>query len=94
MMPKDDYNYASGLTGCGFKHPFDKAARQACEKEVNDLKRTQAQADATLAAAAMTKASQAPQEDQWSPMAIAGVVIGSLVAITLMVVVIKKVKAK
>ena len=94
MIPKDSYSYASGDLACSVAHPFDKAARSKCIKASNEVKTTQAQADATLAAAALAKASQVQQEDKWSPLAITGVVIGSLAAITIMVVVIKRIKAK
>lgn len=89
-MISDEYNYASG---CGFLHPFNKERRQECETSKGpSAKQTQAQADLILANAAAVKAAQAQQEDKWTPMAIAGVVVASFLAITLMVVVIKKVK--
>jgi len=89
-MLNDTYNYAGG---CGVLHPFNKDKRAECEKaQAGSPKAVQAQADLLLSQAAVVKASQAPQEDKWGPWAITGVVIGSLAAITIMVLVIKKMK--
>lgn len=51
-----------------------------------------ADAEQTLAQAALE--AQRPNEGGWSPLATAGVAVASLVAIGLMVVLIKKAKAK
>ena len=87
---EDNYNYAGG---CGVKHPFNATKRAECEKihlEKKNIKGGNTETDKILAQATLVKASQ-PQEPGMSPMAIGGIVIGSLLAITLMVVVIKKV---
>ena len=89
---EDNYNYAGG---CGIKHPFNKAKRAECERihlqKVN-AKSGNTESDIILAKAALAKASQTETNTQMSPLAITGIVVGSLLAITLMVVVIKKVK--
>jgi hypothetical protein len=89
---EDNYNYAGG---CGVKHPFNKSKRAECEKihlEKKNLKGGNSESDKLLAQAALTKASQPETNTQMSPLAITGIIVGSLIAITIMVVVIKKVK--
>lgn len=91
-MLNDSYNYAGG---CGVLHPFNKTKREECEKaNLSSPKAVQAQSDLILAQAAALKASQPETNDSWSPLAITGVIIGSLAAITIMVLVIKKMKKK
>jgi len=51
-----------------------------------------AQSDAVLAQAALE--AQRKEDKSWSPLAVTGVVIASLLGIALMVVVIKKARAK
>lgn len=90
----DSYDYAGGrLSGCGLKHPFDKAKRARCEDEFSKDKSSSAETDKMLAQAVLNKSTQAPDTGM-SAMAITGIIVGSLLAITLMVVVIKKVKSK
>lgn len=93
---EDDYNYAAGRL-CGFIIRKDK--RKACEEARGERKTEKLQAksgntetDKILAQAALTKASQVETNTQMSPLAIGGIIIGSLIAITIMVVVIKKIK--
>lgn len=52
----------------------------------------QADSDLAIANAIQLKASQQQQSTGMSPLAITGIVVGSLLAITVMIVVIKKVK--
>lgn len=92
----DEYNYAAGRL-CEFIIRKDKKAE--CEKarderktEKRDAKSGNTETDKILAQAALLKAGQ-PQEVGMSPLAITGIIVGSLLAITVMVVVIKKVKA-
>jgi hypothetical protein len=88
----DEYNYAGG---CGIKHPFNASKRAECERihlEKKNIKSGNTETDKILAQAALLKAGQ-PQEVGMSPLAITGIIVGSLLAITVMVVVIKKVKA-
>ena len=93
---EDNYNYAAGRL-CGLIIRKDK--RKACE-EARGERRTSRQesksgnteTDKILAQAALTKASKVEADTQMSPLAIGGIIIGSLIAITIMVVVIKKVK--
>ena len=95
---KDPYAYAGGddaydyAGGCGVLHPFSKKRREACEAANLTAKTTETESDILLAKATLAKASQ-PQQAQMSPLAITGIIVGSLLAITVMVVVIKKVKA-
>ena len=91
----DDYNYATG-TLCEFIIKKDKKAE--CEKvrderktEKRDAKSGNTESDKLLAQAAVLKAGQV-DSSQMSPLAITGIIVGSLLAITVMVVVIKKVK--
>jgi hypothetical protein len=94
---KDPYAYAGGddaydyAGGCGVLHPFSKKRREACEAANLKAKTTETESDILLARATLAKASQ--QQVQMSPLAITGIIVGSLLAITVMVVVIKKVKA-
>lgn len=90
----DTYSYAYG---CGILHPFNRTKREECEerkshkKEVKlEAKETEAQSDYLLAQAALE--AQRKQET-WTPLAVTGVVVASLVGIALMVVVIKKARA-
>lgn len=89
---EDNYNYAGG---CGVKHPFDAKKRAECEKihlEKVNAKSGNTESNKILAQAALAKASQVDTNVQMSPLAITGIIVGSLLAITVMVVVIKKVK--
>lgn len=85
----DAYDYAGG---CGVLHPFNKKRREECEAANLKAKTTETESDILLARATLLKAGQ--QQVQMSPLAITGIIVGSLLAITVMVVVIKKVKAK
>lgn len=87
LITEDEYNYAGG---CGVLHPFDKKKREACEKANLTAKTTEKQSDVLLAQAALNKSLQ--KDEQMSPLAITGIIVGSLLAITVMVVVIKKVR--
>ena len=89
---EDNYDYAGG---CGIKHPFNKSRREACEKihlEKQNIKGGNTESDILMAKAAYLKASQPQVNTQMSPLAITGIIAGSLLAITLMIVVIKKIK--
>lgn len=93
---EDNYNYASGYA-CGWI--VNKSKKAECEK-VRDARKTQkrdaksgnTESDKLLAQAALLKAGKPEVNTQMSPLAITGIVVGSLLAITLMVVVIKKIK--
>ncbi len=92
---EDNYNYA---TGRFCELVFDKTKKAECEKvrgerktEKRDAKSGNTESDKLLAQAAVLKAGQV-DASQMSPLAITGIIIGSLLAITVMVVVIKKVK--
>ena len=93
---EDNYSYATGRL-CGWI--TDKSKKAECEK-VRDARVTSKQqsksgnteTDKLLAQAALVKAGQPQTDTQMSPLAITGIIIGSLLAITVMVVVIKKVK--
>lgn len=93
---EDNYNYASGYA-CGWI--VNKSKKAECEK-VRDARKTQksdaksgnTETDKLIAQAALLKAGQPQTDTQMSPLAITGIIVGSLLAITVMVVVIKKVK--
>lgn len=92
MGTSDDYDYAGG---CGVKHPFDARKRAECERihlEKVNAKSGNTESDKILAQAALLKASKTETDTQMSPLAITGIIVGSLLAITVMVVVIKKIK--
>jgi len=105
MGTMDDYNYAEGTmddynyaSGCGVLHPFNKAKREACEKNAEkkretklNIKVSDAESNKILAEAVALKSSKTESNTQMSPLAITGIIVGSLLAITVMVVVIKKV---
>lgn len=91
-------NEWSNIGGCSWKHPFNKDKRTECEalyleKREGGAKNIKAQADLTLAQAAYEKATKT-DESGWSPLAVGGVIVGSLLAIGLMVVIIKRVGGK
>jgi len=86
----DEYDYAGGTLSCDILHPIRKKEREACYKARAESSK-ESESDILLARAALAKASQ--QQVQMSPLAITGIIVGSLLAITVMVVVIKKVKA-
>lgn len=91
----DDWDYIGG--GCGLPHPFDKekrAERQACleAKRSSKPKSMDSQADLILAQAAADKANQ--PSNSWTPTQILMVTGGSILALTIMIVVIKKATMK
>jgi hypothetical protein len=88
----DEYSYAGG---CWFSYPLrrDRAKREECEKKVSEGKTSSAETDKILAQAVLNRSLQEPEKSM-SPIAIMGIVGGSLLAITLMIVIIKKVKSK
>ena len=93
---EDNYNYATGRL-CGWI--INKAKKAECEKARNERVTAKQQAksgntesDKILAQAALVKAGQTQPDTQMSPLAITGIIVGSLLAITVMVVVIKKIK--
>jgi cobalamin biosynthesis Mg chelatase CobN len=90
-MSNTEYSNVSGLTGCWWKYPLakQKEQRKKCEDETLNLKSRKADEDAKYAEAVLIKAKQVDQ-NAWSPLAITGVIVGSLFAITLMIVVIKR----
>jgi hypothetical protein len=89
----DEYNYAGGTLSCDILHPIRKKEREACYKARAESSK-ESESDVLLAKAALAKATQPQVNTQMSPLAITGIIAGSLLAITVMVVVIKKVKAK
>jgi hypothetical protein len=82
----------SNASGCFIKHPFDKDKRSECE--ANAPKNLEAQSDLLLAQATLEKQRRDEQPSGWTATQTAMVAIGSILAITLMVVVIKRMKAK
>ena len=89
---EDNYSNAGG---CQILHPFSKSRRDDCEKAhlaALNAKSGNTESDKLLAKAALIKASQPQVNTQMSPLAITGIIVGSLLAITLMIVVIKKIK--
>jgi len=93
----DSYDYAIGgqLDGCWLKYPGrkNKTKREECHSLSTKEKTSSIETDKMLAQAVLAKSTQ-PKEEGMSAMAITGIIVGSLLAITLMVVVIKKVKSK
>lgn len=90
IKPNDNWSNASG---CYLKHPFDKDKRAECERlAAQSAKNVGAQADLLLAQAALEKSKQ--PSSSWTATQTLMVIGGSLLAITLMVVVIKKIKSK
>lgn len=84
---QDNSNW-SNAGGCGFLHPFNKEKRAECEQ--NQAKNIQAQADLELAGAIRDKQNQ---PKGWTATQTTMVVVGSLLALTIMVVVIKRARA-
>lgn len=92
---EDNYNYA---TGRFCELVFNKTKKAECEKvrderktEKRDAKSGNTESDKLIAQAALLKAGKV-DSSQMSPLAITGIIVGSLLAITVMVVVIKKVR--
>lgn len=99
----------SAAGGCKALHPFNRSKREACEERVaerkankprNVKKQTKADAKYTEAEAKLKEAealkalAEKPAEKGMGPLAIVGIVAGSLAMITIMIVVIKKVGSK
>lgn len=92
-----EYNYGNGqFSGCWFKHPGkkNKAKREQCEADFKSGKQSSQETDRILAQAVEKISSQDQSKGQLTPMQITGIIVVSLIAITGMVVVIKKVKSK
>jgi hypothetical protein len=94
----DSYEYAGGnqLDGCWLKYPGkkNKTKREECHALSTKEKTSSIETDKMLAQAVLAKSTKTTKEEGLSAMAITGIIVGSLLAITLMVVVIKKVKSK
>lgn len=93
-MQNEEWNYAGG---CSWKHPFNKANRDACNEAVaekkdtkNYVSRSQAESDMILAQAAA--AASMKKEDKWSAGQTLMVVGGALTLLTIMTIVIIKMK--
>ncbi len=84
----EDYSNAGGCLLI-----LNKDKRRECQDAQNQSAEASAQAELLTAQAILEKSKQ-KEEEGLSPMAITGIIVGSLMAITVMVVVIKKVKAK
>lgn len=84
------------VDGCFLKYPLprDKSKRDKCHRLANEQATSSSKVDETLAQAALAKASQVQPDNSLTPLQITGIVVASLAAITIMVVVIKKVKSK
>lgn len=87
-----EHNGWSNASGCFLKFPFNKDKRAECES--SNPKATQAETDRLIAEALLEKQRRDAQPSGWTAGQTAAVAIGSLLAITLMIVVIKKMKAK
>lgn len=94
----DSYDYAIGgqLDGCWLKYPGkkNKTKREECHAQATKERTSSIETDKMLAQAVLSKSTQRKEKEGMSAMAITGIIVGSLLAITLMVVVIKKVKSK
>ena len=82
-------NY-SNVGGCGVLHPFNRSKRAACEESHLSKISVKEKADQDLAQAALAQAQR--EDTSWSPLAVTGVLVASLLGIALMVVIIKKAK--
>ena len=101
----EDYSNAGG---CGVAHPFDDKKRKSCEKAHSDKLKikqgsdqgsldVQKQQNELLKIKLQNDEKQSQRDankKQMTPLQIVGIVGGSLMAITIMVVVIKLVKNK
>lgn len=93
-MTNDDWNYVGG---CGVLHPFNPEKRAACEasrlaKKAANPRNADEQADLILAQAAADKVNQ--PSTSWTPGQILMVTGGSVILLTIMIVVIKKATTK
>jgi hypothetical protein len=89
----DNYSYAMGYGfWCGKKCAERKQAAGIPPLGARKAQKGQeAEADKILAQAALERVRK-EEEKGWSPLAVTGVVVGSLLGIALMVVIIKKAK--
>jgi hypothetical protein len=78
---------------CFLKKEPKKSQCIADKERKKIIKHGDPEAERLMAEAALAAASQ-EQEAGWSPLAVTGVVAGSMLAIGLMVVIIKRAKAK
>jgi len=93
-MHNEEWNY---IGGCSIKHPFNKERREECEALVlgrkdtkNYVSKSQAESDMILAKAAA--AASVKKDDKWSAGQTLMVVGGALTLLTIMTVVIIKLK--
>jgi hypothetical protein len=96
-MEDQNWNNATGRL-CGWI--MNPAKKSECEEARDerktgklDAKSGNTESDKIIAQAILEK-QRRPAEVGMSPMAITGIIVGSLMAITIMVVIIKKVKAR
>lgn len=83
----------SNIGGCGILHPFNEEKRRECEDaKAASAKNVSAQADLVLAQAALEKSKQ--QSSSWTAGQTAMVIGAAIIGLTLMVVVIAKVRSK
>lgn len=90
--PTPVINNFSYIGGCGFLHPFNAEKKAACEanrREKQSTKNLDDQADFLLAQAAADKSAQ--PSSSWTAGKTAMVIGISLIGLTIMIVVIKKV---
>ena len=91
----DKWDYAGGIGICGFLHPNNEAKRAECiaaRAAKNATKNLDEQADLILAQAAADKADN--PSTSWTAGQTVMVVGGSILALTVMIVIIKKVSGK
>ena len=83
----------SNVGGCAMLHPFNAEKRAECEAaQAGKAKNINAQADLLLAQAAANKAAQ--PSSSWTAGQTAMVVGASLIGLTVMIVIIKKMANK
>lgn len=87
-----EHNGWSNASGCFLKFPFNEEKRAECES--SNPKAIQAETDRIIAEAILEKQRKDSKPTGWTATQTAAVAIGSLLAITLMVIVIKRVKKK
>jgi len=99
MIPEEDYSYAGGVIACAALHPLNKKKREECKEDWQAGKADTSGVTEAEFMAEMMKEREATRRaelasDKWSPLAVTGVVAGSMISLAVMIAIIVKVRKK